>query len=413
MQEHLPDTRRSGRLPPLLAKPLAVAIALGGRVWYRNQYRHLVINVAVGGFAAAFVFYVASSVYAANFFDFDFLVEPYGSPDRSSIFPGLNVEAGDPRWQAILKGAGNTLSVVVFAIAVSTFLGLLIGVARLTPNPLLSRVAKFYVEVFRNLPLLLIMFFFAFAMFRELPLIQDRAGLNGVLFVSNRGMAVPWVETGNGLWPFWLIALAIGIVAGSMVRSRRTRQENDTGQSTHPNAWGTAIFAAVAVVSYLALLLPVRITLPEVVQAASGFYGYEGGNVLKLGYVSALIALSLYFSAFIAEIVRGSIQAISRGQSEAAAALGLSAYQQLTLIILPQALRIMIPALNNEYQNANKDSTLAHAIAYGEIVLISNRIVNNEGSLLQTYFFIFVVFVLTNLVISFVMNTINRNVQVK
>ncbi len=397
----------------MLARPLAVAVAIGAGIWFRNRYRHLVINVAVGGFAAAFVFYIASSVYAADFFDFDFLVEPYGSPDRSSIFPGLNVEAGDPRWQAILKGAGNTLSVVVFAIAVSTFLGLLIGVARLTPNPLLSRVAKLYVELFRNLPLLLIMFFFAFAMFRELPQIQDRAGLNGVLFVSNRGMAVPWVEAGNGLWPLWLIALAIGIVAGVIVRSRRMKQENDTGQSTHPNAWGGATFAAVAAVSYFALLLPVRITLPEVVQAASGFYSYAGGNVLKLGYVSALIALSLYFSAFIAEIVRGSIQAISRGQSEAAAALGLSAYQQLTLIILPQALRIMIPALNNEYQNANKDSTLAHAIAYGEIVLISNRIVNNEGSLLQTYFFIFVVFVLTNLVISFIMNTINRNVQVK
>ncbi len=397
----------------MLARPLAVAAVIGAGIWYRNRYRHLVINVAVGGFAAAFVFYIASSVYAADFFDFDFLVEPYGSPDRSSIFPGLNVEAGDPRWQAILKGAGNTLSVVVFAIAVSTFLGLLIGVARLTPNPLLSRVAKLYVELFRNLPLLLIMFFFAFAVFRELPQIQDRAGLNGVIFVSNRGMAVPWVEAGNGLWPLWLIALAIGAVAALIVRSRRTRQENDTGLSTHPNAWGAAIFAVVAVVSYLALLLPVRITLPEVVQATSGFYSYGGGNVLKLGYVSALIALSLYFSAFIAEIVRGSIQAIPRGQSEAAAALGLSAYQQLTLIILPQALRIMIPALNNEYQNANKDSTLAHAIAYGEIVLISNRIVNNEGSLLQTYFFIFVVFVLTNLVISFIMNTINRNVQVK
>ncbi|MDE2838846.1 MAG: ABC transporter permease subunit [Chloroflexota bacterium] len=413
MQERLPDTRRPSRLPALLARPLAVAAALGAGIWYRNTYRHLVINVAVGGFAAVFVFYIASSVYAANFFDFDFLFEPYGSPDRSSIFPGLNVEAGDPRWQAILKGAGNTLSVVLFAIGVSSFLGLLIGVARLTPNPLLSRVAKLYVELFRNLPLLLIMFFFAFAMFRELPQIQDRAGLNGVLFISNRGMAVPWLEAANGLWPFWVIALAFGIVAASMVRGRRMRQENDTGQSTHPNAWGAATLAGVAVVSYFALLMPVRITLPEVVQAASGFYSYDGGNVLRLGYVSALISLSLYFSAFIAEIVRGSIQAIPRGQSEAAAALGLSAYQQLTLIILPQALRIMIPTLNNEYQNTNKDSTLAHAIAYGEIVLISNRIVNNEGSLLQTYFFIFVVFVLTNLVISFIMNTINRNVQVK
>ena len=393
----------------MLTRPASAVAA----IWYRNAYRHLLINVVVGSLAAAVVFYIAVSVYAAEFFDFAFLFEPYGSPDRSSLLPVLNVEAGNPRWQAILKGAGNTLSVVVFAIVVSSFLGLLVGVARLTPNPLLSRVARLYVELFRNLPLLLIMFFFAFAVFRELPQIQARAGWSGVLFISNRGVAVPWLEAGNDLWPFWLIALAVGIVAAVIVRRNRVQRENDTGLSTRPNGWSAATFAVIAVVSYLALLLPVRVTLPEVAQAASGFYSYDGGNVLKLGYVSALIALSLYFSAFIAEIVRGSIQAIPRGQSEASAAIGLSAYQQLTLIVLPQALRIMLPSLNNEYQNANKDSTLAHAIAYGEIVLISNRIVNNEGSLLQTYFFIFVVFVLTNLVISFIMNTINRNVQVR
>lgn len=382
-------------------------------IWYRSRYRHLLVNIAVGGGAAAFVFYVANSIYAANFFDFDFLFEPYGSPDRSSIFPALNVEAGDPRWRGILKGAGNTLSVVVFAIAFSSAIGLFVGVARLSTNPLITRLGKLYVELFRNLPLLLIMFFFAFAAFRELPLIENRAGLDGIFYISNRGLAVPWLEAGNSLWPFWLLVLGIGAAVALTVRSRLNQKENETGQSTHHNAWGAAVFALIAVGSYIALALPVRITLPEVTQAASGFYSYANGNVLKLGYASALISLSLYFSAFIAEIVRGSIQAIPRGQSEASAALGLSAYQQLSLIILPQALRIMIPSLNNEYQNANKDSTLAHAIAYGEIVLISNRIVNNEGSLLQTYFFIFVVFILTNLVISLLMNTLNKNVQVK
>ena len=382
-------------------------------IWYRSRYRHLLVNIAVGGGAAAFVFYAASSIYAANFFDFDFLFEPYGSPDRSSIFPALNVEAGDPRWRGILKGAGNTLSVVVFAIAFSSAIGLFVGVARLSTNPLITRLGRLYVEMFRNLPLLLIMFFFAFAAFRELPLIENRAGLDGIFYISNRGLAVPWLEAGNSLWPFWLLVLGIGAAVGLIVRSRLTRKENETGVSTRHNTWGAGVFALIAIGSYIALALPVRITLPEVTQATSGFYSYANGNVLKLGYASALISLSLYFSAFIAEIVRGSIQAIPRGQSEASAALGLSAYQQLSLIILPQALRIMIPSLNNEYQNANKDSTLAHAIAYGEIVLISNRIVNNEGSLLQTYFFIFVVFILTNLVISLLMNTLNKNVQVK
>ena len=186
-----------------------------------------------------------------------------------------------------------------------------------------------------------------------------------------------------------------------------------TGESTYGNTWGAAVFVGIAAASYVALLFPVRVTLPDVEQATSGFFTYEGGNHLGLGYISALVALTLYFSAFIAEIVRGSIQAVPHGQTEAAASLGLTAYQRFSLIILPQALRIMIPSLNNEYQNANKDSTLAHVIAYGEIVLISNRIVNNSGNLLQTYLFIFVVFVFTNLIISLIMNTINKNVQLK
>ncbi len=382
------------------------------QIWFRRRSRFLVVNVTVGATAGIIAGYVAYSI-AVNLFDFDFLFGPYGSPDRSSILQILDVEANDARWLGMLKGAGNTLSVVVFAIALSSLLGLAVGVARLAPNPIINRLGKLYVELFRNLPLLLIMFFFAFAAFRELPRIESQSGLGGILYISNRGLAVPWLETTHSLWWLWPLALVAAATASLLVRKRRADQEVRTGTSTHPNAWGAAVFALVAILTFAVLLFPVRVTLPEVTQSASGFYSYIGGNRLGLGYVSALVSLTLYFSAFIAEIVRGSIQAIPHGQVEASSSLGLSAYQRFSLIILPQALRIMIPALNNEYQNANKDSTLAHAIAYGEIVLISNRIVNNTGNLLQTYMFIFLVFVITNLVITLVMNTINRNVQIR
>ena len=350
---------------------------------------------------------------ATNFFDFEFLFGPYGSPDRTSILQFLNVEASDPRWLGMLKGAGNTISVVLFAISVSSILGLLVGVARLAVNPVVNRIGLVYVELFRNLPLLLIMFFFAFAAFRALPRIEEELGFGGVFYISNRGIAIPWLQTDNQFWWAWLLAVVVAGAIGWQVRKRRDRQEDETGQSLRPNTWGFGIFAGISLVVYLALLMPIRPDLPSVSLSESGFFGYTGGNLLGLGYISALISLTLYFSAFIAEIVRGSIQAVPHGQTEASAALGLTAYQRFTLIILPQALRIMIPALNNEFQNANKDSTLAHAIAYGEIVLISNRIVNNSGNLLQTYAFIFLVFVATNLIISFIMNTINRNVQIK
>ncbi len=381
-------------------------------IWFRNRSRSLAVNLIVGAVAGIIAGYFVYSI-AVNLFDFDFLFGPYGSPDRSSIFQQLDVEASDARWVGILKGAGNTISVVFFAIVLSSLLGLAVGVARLSLNPMISRLGRVYVELFRNLPLLLIMFFFAFAIFRSLPKIEERAGLNGVLHISNRGLAIPWPETAYSLWWLWLVLLLVAAVAALLIRRARVRREDLTGESLRPNTWAIAIFVLIGAGSYAALLAPVRPSLPEVTQSASGFYGYTGGGLLGLGYLSALVSLTLYFSAFIAEIVRGSVQSVPRGQTEAAASLGLTAYQQFTLIILPQALRTMIPSLNNEYQNANKDSTLAHAIAYGEIVLISNRIVNNSGNLLQTYLFIFFVFIVTNLVISLIMNTINRNVQIR
>ena len=381
-------------------------------IWFRNRSRSLAVNLIVGAVAGIIAGYFVYSI-AVNLFDFDFLFGPYGSPDRSSIFVQLDVEASDARWVGILKGAGNTISVVFFAIILSSLLGLAVGVARLSTNPMVTRLGGVYVELFRNLPLLLIMFFFAFAVFRSLPRIEEKAGWDGVLHISNRGLAIPWPETTHSLWWLWLVLVVVGVVAALLVRRVRMRREDLTGETLRPNTWAVAIFLVIGVGSYAALLAPVRVSLPEVTQSASGFFGYTGGNLLGLGYLSALVSLTLYFSAFMAEIVRGSIQSVPRGQTEAAASMGLTAYQQFTLIILPQALRTMIPSLNNEYQNANKDSTLAHAIAYGEIVLISNRIVNNSGNLLQTYLFIFFVFIVTNLVISLIMNTINRNVQIK
>ena len=381
-------------------------------IWFKRRSRYLAVNLIVGAASGIVVGYVSYSI-AINLFDFEFLFGPYGSPDRSSIFQLLNVGASDPRWLGMLKGAGNTIVVVVFAILLSSLLGLAVGVARLSSNPMVNRLGKLYVELFRNLPLLLIMFFFAFAVSRGLPKIEERSGWSGLLYISNRGLAIPWLEAANSLWWLWPVALLGAATAAWLVRRSRARREARTGESLHLNVWGTAVFVLIGAVAYAALLFPVRLTLPDVTQSASGFFSYTGGNLLGLGYLSALVSLTLYFSAYIAEIVRGSLQAVPHGQTEASASLGLSTYQRFSLIILPQALRIMIPSLNNEFQNANKDSTLAHAIAYGEIVLISNRIINNTGNLLQTYLFIFFVFVITNLIISLIMNTINRKVQIR
>ncbi len=381
-------------------------------LWYHGSSRANIVNVVVGTVAVVVATYLVYSIFV-HLFDFRFLTGPYGSPDRSGIFVFLHVEASDPRWLGMLKGAGNTISVVIFAIALASLLGLLVGVARLSTNPILNRLGMVYVETFRNLPLLLLMYFFAFGVFRALPQIEARTGIDGFFMVSNRGVAIPWLEGTHDIWWLWMIALFVGGAVALWVRRRRERQEDLTGQTMHGNTWAIAIFLGVAIVSYLLLAFPLRPALPEVVESDAGFFAYKNGAQLGLGYISALVSVTLYFGAFIAEIVRGSIQAVPHGQVEAASSLGFTAYQRFTLVVLPQALRIMIPALNNEFQNTNKDSTLAHVIAFGEIVLISNRIVNNAGNLLQVYLFIFIVFIVTNLIISTIMNTINKNVQLK
>ena len=167
-------------------------------IWFKRRSRYLAVNLIVGAASGIVVGYVGYSI-AINLFDFDFLFGPYGSPDRSSIFQFLDVEASDPRWLGMLKGAGNTIAVVVFAIFLSSMLGLAVGVARLSSNPMVNRLGKLYVDLFRNLPLLLIMFFFAFAVSRGLPKIEERSGWSGLLYISNRGLAIPWLETANSL----------------------------------------------------------------------------------------------------------------------------------------------------------------------------------------------------------------------
>ena len=179
-------------------------------IWFKRRSRYLAVNLIVGAACGIVVSYVGYSI-AINLFDFDFLFGPYGSPDRSSIFQFLDVEASDPRWLGMLKGAGNTIAVVVFAIFLSSMLGLAVGVARLSSNPMVNGLGKLYVDLFRNLPLLLIMFFFAFAVSRRLPKIEERSGWSGLLYISQ----------------FALVAVARGVARR---RGRVAREEEPCAQ---------------------------------------------------------------------------------------------------------------------------------------------------------------------------------------
>jgi general L-amino acid transport system permease protein len=368
--------------------------------------RHRLVNLLAALPVTAFLLYFIVFLIRKEF-QYDFLTLPFAA-DIGGGF--LKLKSSDFVWVAALKGVGNTLMLVVFAIVLATVLGLLFGIWRLSANPLLRGLARLYVEVLRNIPLLVLMFLFAFVVFAGLPGLRDGAGIPGLALLSNRGVALPEIHSSSGWW-IWVLFVVLAAAPGVLLGRRLRAVEDATGRRTYGMTAALLSWLIVAVVSYFVAGQPLRL-LPPLVEESGLFPSYGQGFVLGLGYISGLLSLSLYFGAFIAEIVRGSIQAIPRQQREAAESLGLTAGQRLRLVILPQALRIMVPSLNNEFQNANKDSSLAHLITYSEVVFVALQIANNRGNLVELFLGVFVIYVLINLTLSFLMNALNRMVQV-
>ena len=376
-------------------------------LFYRRRFRFWLINIGAAAVVLGIIIYLAVRLSAQDL-SFDFYNESF----RADVSGGfINIFFSDPIWLASLKGVANTLLLVVLGVFLASIIGLVVGVLRLAKNPILSSGASLFVELFRNLPLLVIMYFFLNVVFTNLPALQDGAGIPNVLYFSNRGIATPNLAQNHGFWWVWVLLLIVVLAASIALRIFLKRREDATGKSTRPILWSTVLFFGLAIITYLATVFPIGISLPTI-DSEARFPTYADGFILPLGYAAGLVSVTLYFSAFIAEIVRGAIQAIPHGQTEASQAIGLSAYQRLTLVILPQALRIMIPSLNNEYQNLNKDSALSHLITYAEIIFVSLQVANNRGNVIELFLGVFLIYIILNLVISGVMNILNRSVQV-
>jgi general L-amino acid transport system permease protein len=228
-----------------------------------------------------------------------------------------------------------------------------------------------------------------------------------VAFLSNRGAAIPWPRSreGSGTWMLFLLA---GVAVAWAVRWWRTRESEHTGRPHHRFLWAAATFLAVAALGYLVAGNPIGVDIPE-----STGRGYEGGFELSPEFAALLIGLVVYTAAFIAEIIRGSILAVERGQKEAAAALGMAPRQQLRLVVLPQAMRIAIPPLNSQYLNLTKNSSLAVLIAYPDLVFVSRTIANQAGRATQVLLIAMGTYLTLSLTISFFMNVLNRAVTRK
>ncbi|MCP1838004.1 His/Glu/Gln/Arg/opine family amino acid ABC transporter permease subunit [Bradyrhizobium sp. USDA 4524] len=305
--------------------------------------------------------------------------------------------------RAFIVGVVNTLRVAVIGIVLATVIGTLVGIARLSSNWLLARLAAVYVEVLRDLPLLLQLLFW-YVLMQGLPAARQAWKPVDGVYLSNRGLVLPSVplHEANG-WT--LAALVAGVIVFLIVRRRLIAQQMLDGKArpVWPYALGL-IIALPALVSWL-LGASWSVMLPEL----RGF-NFVGGLTLAPEYFALLIALVTYTSAFIAEIVRSGIQAVPRGQSDAAKALGLKRSFVLQHIVLPQALRVIIPPMTSQYLNLTKNSSLAVAVGYQDIVSIANTTLNQTGQAIESIALIMMVFLTISLGISLFMNWYNARI---
>lgn len=312
---------------------------------------------------------------------------------------------GDTYGRVFLVGLLNTLLVSVIGIILATIIGFSVGVARLSNNWLLRKVATVYIETFRNIPPLLLIFFVYFAVLAPLPGPRQSLSLGGALFVNNRGLYMPAPIADAGFVP-GLIALLIAIVASVVVVRWARKRRHATGQR-FPVLWTVlALLIGIPLLATLVFGRPLHWEVPEL----QGF-NLRGGWVIIPELVSLALALSVYTAAFIGETVRGGIQAVSHGQTEAASSLGLRPGLTLRLVIIPQALRVIIPPLTNQYLNLMKNSSLGAAVGYPEMVaLFAGTVLNQTGQAIETMAITMSVYLAISISISILMNWYNKRI---
>jgi general L-amino acid transport system permease protein len=379
----------------------------GSSFWHNEFVRGIIFQVVVGGIIlAAVVFFVHNT--ATNLAKrgiasgFDFLTGTSGFDISISLIPySLQSTYGT----AFIVGLLNTLLVSAIGIVLATIIGFIVGVARLSKNFLIAKLAAAYVDVIRNIPLLAQIIFWYFGVLTSLPSVRQSISVFGVFFLNGRGLYMPAPILQPG---FWVIpaAFVLAIVATFAIARWSRRRQDSTGQQ-FPVIWtGLGLIVGLPIVAGLLAGIPVTWSLAQL----QGF-NFIGGMDILPEFVALLLALSIYTAAFIAEIVRGGIQAISHGQTEAAHALGLSGAQTTRLVVLPQALRIIVPPLTSQYLNLTKNSSLAVIIGYPELVSVfMGTVLNQTGQAVEVIAITMGVYLVISLVISAFMNWYNRRI---
>jgi general L-amino acid transport system permease protein len=333
-------------------------------------------------------------------FSFTFLLSQSGFNIGETLIP---YDTTSPYYWAFFVSFLNALRLILVGIAATTVLGVVAGIASFSENWLLRKLNLVYVEVVRNTPLLLQLFVWYFAVFFGFSDKGKTSQLPGSIFISKKGIVVPWPAS-SPLLGVLLGILLVGAIAAYFIWKRRITRMEELGASGRQEQ---LILLSMAAVGLLVLLFGLGWEVPKMSAAGN----VEGGLRVSIEYGAMLFGLVFYTGAFIAEIVRAGIQSVSKGQWEAARALGLPSSSAMRLVVFPQALRVILPSLSSQYMNLAKNSSLALAIGYPEIFATAQTTLNQSGRPVEVILLIMAIYLFITLFISLVMNTLNRTVQ--
>ncbi|MGF1816856.1 amino acid ABC transporter permease, partial [Vibrio splendidus] len=376
-------------------------------LFYNPTFRSIVFQIIAVGALCAFLYTIVNN--ALTNLDsrgiatgFDFLSQEAG------FGIGLTLIEYDETFsygRTFFIGLLNTALVSVLGIMLATVLGFSMGIARLSSNWLVSRFAAIYIEIFRNIPLLLQIFFWYFAVLQALPSARQSMSLGEAIFLNVRGLyfPAPVLEQGSSIV---IASLITGVIATFVINIWANNKQKLTGQQTPMLRIAAALIVGLPLVTYFVMGMPISAEYPVL----KGF-NFKGGISIIPELAALMLALSIYTAAFIAEIVRSGINAVNHGQTEAAMSLGLPRTRTLKLVIIPQALRIIIPPLTSQYLNLTKNSSLAMAIGYPDLVSVfAGTTLNQTGQAIEVIAMTMGVYLTLSLLTSALMNIYNRKV---
>jgi len=327
-------------------------------------------------------------------------------------FSLIEYDGSHSYFRAYLVGLLNTILVSAIGIILATIIGVIVGIARLSNNYLIKRTAAVYVEFFRNIPLLLQIFFWYFAALRALPLPQKAEPIFGVFFLTIKGLFIPaFIWNNLDIFIYSIIAAIISII---FVRIYARKKQETEGKQTPVLYISIGLLFILPLLSFLIGGASFSIEIPVLNQLSQNSYNYNGGIGLPPELIALALALSLYTATFIAECVRAGVQGVGKGQKEAAASIGLTPNQVLKLVVMPQALRIIIPPTTNQYLNLTKNSSLAAAIAYPDLVLVfAGTALMQTGRAIEIVSITMLTYLSLSITISVFMNWYNKKIAIK